>query len=80
MKNKVRYYRQELNITQEELGKVLGITRQTIGALERGRFDPPITMAYQLSLILKQPLDELFDFDDVPEIDINMIKNIEKSD
>ena len=71
MKNKVRYHRQELRITQEQLGKALGITRQTIGALERGKFDPPITMAYKISLILKQPLDELFVFEEV-EVEIEV--------
>jgi len=70
MKNKVRYYRQELKITQEQLGKALSITRQTVGALEHGKFDPPISMAYRISLILKQPLDELFNFDEV-EIEID---------
>ncbi|KZX15646.1 helix-turn-helix protein [Methanobrevibacter cuticularis] len=58
-------------MTQEQLGKLLGVSRQTVGALERGRFDPPITMAYYISLILEQPLNELFDFE---SIEIN-IKN-----
>ena len=72
MKNKVRYYRQELRITQQQLAEALGITRQTVGALEHGKFDLPISMAYKLSLILKQPLDELFDFSEVEiEIDYN---------
>ncbi len=65
MNNKVRYYRQKIGITQEQLGKVLGVTRQTIGSLERGRFDPPITMAYHICLILNEPLEEVFDFDSV---------------
>lgn len=72
MKNKVRYYRQELRITQEQLGKILRVTRQTIGALEHGRFDPPITMAYYISLILKQPLDEIFDFESLEILEINI--------
>ena len=70
MKNKVRYYRQEMEITQEQLGRALGITRQTVGALEHGRFDPPISMAYRISLILKQPLNELFNFEEIDEIKI----------
>ena len=74
MKNKVRYYRQEFRITQKQLGDAIGVTRQTVSALEHGRFNPPITMAIQLSLILKQPLEELFDFDEVPVIEINWDK------
>jgi len=52
MKSRVRYYRQEAGITQKELAKIAGVTRQTINSLENGTYNPSLTLAYKITIIL----------------------------
>jgi putative transcriptional regulator len=54
MKTKISFYRKKLNITQEELAKLTGVTRQTIIALEQGRYNPSLELAYKITKALKQ--------------------------
>lgn len=64
MKNKVRTLREALNLTQAELGKLAGVSRQAINAIETGKFDPSIRLAYSLSKIFSKTIEEVFDFED----------------
>jgi len=64
MKNNIRYYRQELKITQKELGDILGIARQTVSALENGKFNPPILMCHKLTVMFDCKIEDLFYFDE----------------
>ncbi|MDO5852451.1 MAG: helix-turn-helix transcriptional regulator, partial [Methanobacteriaceae archaeon] len=54
MKTKIKYLRQELGISQQDLAKKAGVTRQTVNALENGRYNPSLVVAYQITKILKQ--------------------------
>lgn len=60
MKNSVRIERAILQITQEELAKKVGVTRQTIHALENGKYVPSTVLALKISAICGKPLDEIF--------------------
>jgi len=60
MRNRVAPLRQGLNLTQEELGRQLGVSRQTIISIERGRFSPSLPLAFRLASTLNTPIDELF--------------------
>ena len=53
MKTKIRYLRQEMGISQQELAKLADVTRQTINALENGRYNPSLVLAYKITKILK---------------------------
>ncbi len=64
MKNKVRTLREKMNLTQAELGKLAGVSRQAINAIETGKFDPSIRLAYSLSKIFSKKIEEVFDFED----------------
>jgi putative transcriptional regulator len=64
LKNKVRTLREALNLTQAELGKLAGVSRQAINAIETGKFDPSIRLAYSLSKIFSKTIEEVFDFED----------------
>jgi putative transcriptional regulator len=64
LKNKVRTLREALNLTQAELGKRAGVSRQAINAIETGKFDPSIRLAYSLSKIFSKTIEEVFDFED----------------
>lgn len=58
--NRVRDLRSERGLTQAELGEAVGLTRQSIIAIEKGRFTPSIQTALLLAAALDTPVDELF--------------------
>ena len=61
MKNNIRVQRAVLGITQEELAVALNVTRQTIIAIENGRYDPSLTLAFKMSKFFKKNIEELFE-------------------
>jgi putative transcriptional regulator len=58
--NRLRELRQERNLTQEQLGNALGVTRHTILALEVGRYVPSIELALRLAAFFDRPLEDVF--------------------
>ena len=61
MKNKIRELRQERRITQEELAEALGVTRQTIIAIERGKYDPSLRLAFRIARFFNKKIEEIFE-------------------
>lgn len=51
-------------MTQQELADRTGVTRQTIVAIENGKYSPTLELAFRISLVFKVPLDEVFSFID----------------
>ena len=49
-------------MTQAELAQRIGVTRQTIIAIEQGRYSPSLEMAFQIAGVFKMPLDEVFQY------------------
>jgi putative transcriptional regulator len=62
MKNKVRELRDALELTQKELGEKVGVSRQAINAIENGKFDPSIWLAYDLAKYFGVSIETLFIF------------------
>jgi putative transcriptional regulator len=62
MKNKVRDLREERGMTQKELGESVGVSRQAINAIETGKFDPSIWLAFDLARLFGLSIEELFVF------------------
>lgn len=60
MENRLRELRETLSMTQEELAARAGVSRQTIISLEKGKYNPSITLAYKLSQIFGLSIEELF--------------------
>jgi len=61
MKTKILFYRNQLNITQEELARAVDATRQTIISLEQGRYNPSLQLAYKITKALKRKrIEEVF--------------------
>ena len=60
MENHVRALRKELGLSQEELGKRCGVSRQTINAIEKGDYNPTIRLCIAICHALDKTLDELF--------------------
>jgi len=60
MKNKLKVLRAERDWSQEELGKRVGVSRQAINAIERGKFDPSLPLAFNLADLFNLPIEEIF--------------------
>ncbi|MGM0754117.1 MAG: helix-turn-helix transcriptional regulator [Bacillota bacterium] len=60
MNNKVKVARIEKNMTQEELSKQIKVTRQTIGLIEKGKYNPSLQLCISIAKALDKTLDELF--------------------
>lgn len=58
--NRLKVARAEWNLSQEELAGLVGVTRQTISAIETGRYCPSALLAFSLSKQLDKPVEELF--------------------
>ncbi len=61
MKNKIRLLRKEIKFRQEDLATILGVTRQTINAIENDKYDPTLQLAFKLAKILGTTVDQLFE-------------------
>ncbi|TYB91467.1 MAG: helix-turn-helix transcriptional regulator [Kosmotoga sp.] len=65
MKNRIRYFRKIKNtLTQEELAKMTGVTRQTIIAIEQGKFNPSVKLALKIARVLDKKVEELFELEE----------------
>lgn len=60
MRNNIRKFRKEQNLRQEDLAKILGVTRQTIIAIENNKYNPTLELAMKLARQLKTTVEELF--------------------
>ena len=60
MENTIRNRRKELCLSQEELAKKCGVSRQTVNAIENDKYDPTLALAFSLARELKTTVDELF--------------------
>jgi putative transcriptional regulator len=49
-------------MTQAELADLIGVTRQTVIAIEQGRYSPSLEMAFQIAQVFKVPIDEVFHY------------------
>ncbi|MFX1475775.1 MAG: helix-turn-helix transcriptional regulator [Promethearchaeota archaeon] len=64
MRTRIKEYRQSLSLTQEQLAKIVGVTRQTILFLEKGKYNPSLRLAHKIARALHKSIDETFSFDD----------------
>jgi putative transcriptional regulator len=60
MDNLIRQLRKERRISQEELAKICDVSRQTINAIENNKYDPTLSLAFQLAKVLDVTVDVLF--------------------
>lgn len=64
MKNKLKQFRQDLGLTQEQLGELVGVSRQAINAIEAGKFEPSIWLAYDIAKVFNSTIEEVFLFEE----------------
>jgi len=60
MKNRIKVYRALHDLTQEALADKLAVTRQTILAIEKGKYDPSLDLAFRISELFGVPVDKIF--------------------
>lgn len=64
MKNIIKDLRKQSNMTQEELAKACGVSRQTIISLENGRYNPSIYLAHKVAVIFDSTIEKVFVFEE----------------
>lgn len=64
MKNKLKELRGIRKMTQEELATHIGVSRQTVNAIEKDKFDPSLTTAFKLARLFGISVEDLFTFED----------------
>jgi putative transcriptional regulator len=64
MQNRLEEMRTQKGLTQQELADLVSVSRQTIISLERGRYNPSITLAMRLARLFRIPVEQLFIYSD----------------
>lgn len=64
MRNKVRVYRATFGMTQEQLGAQLGVSRQTVIAVESNKYSPSLSLALRMAALFRVTVEDLFSLDD----------------
>ena len=67
MKNRLKVLRAERDWTQARLAQEVDVSRQTINAIETGKFDPSLPLAFRLAGVFQQPIEEIFEPDNASE-------------
>jgi len=60
MKTRIKEYRAKYDLTQEELAKKVGVRRETIVFLEKGKYNPSLRLAFDVARVLRAKIEELF--------------------
>lgn len=58
--NRLKVFRAERNWTQADLAEQLGVSRQTVQALEKGRYDPSLPLAFRIARLFGRPIEAIF--------------------
>ena len=64
MKNRIRVARAEVRMTQQQLAEAIGVSRQTINAIESGKFVPSTVLALKMARLFDKNVEEIFQLDD----------------
>ena len=62
--NQLKEYRSKLGINQTDLGKMAGVSRQTISLIERGDYSPSVTLALKLAKIFEVKVEDIFQYEE----------------
>jgi putative transcriptional regulator len=65
MKNKIKVFRAMHDLTQEDLAKAIGVTRQTILAIEKGKYVPSLDLAFKIARYFQVNVEDVFQYDDM---------------
>ena len=67
--NRLKEYRAKINVNQTEMGKMVGVSRQTISQIERGDYSPSVTLALKIARVFNIKVEDIFNYtgDDINE-------------
>ena len=71
-KTRIKEFRARYDLTQEDLARKVGVRRETILYLEKGKYNPSLKLAHEIARVLKSTIDDLFIFKDEEE-NINQV-------
>ena len=63
MRTKLKVYRAMHNLTQEDLANAIGVTRQTVIAMEKGKYNPSLELAFKIARYFKVNIENIFIYD-----------------
>ena len=63
MQTKLKVYRAMHNLTQEDLAEAIGVTRQTVIAMEKGKYNPSLQLAFKIAHYFKVKIEDVFFYD-----------------
>lgn len=64
MKNRLKELRESMGLTQEQLGQLVGVSRQAINSIETEKFEPSIWLAYDICKVFHSTIEEVFIFEE----------------
>lgn len=64
LNNKLKDYRALLDVNQQEMGKLAGVSRQTISQIERGDYSPSVTLALKLAKLCNVTVEDIFEYEE----------------
>ena len=60
IENRMKEHRARLGLKQEDLARLVGVRRETIGNLEKGRYNPSLVLAWRIAAVFSVPIEEIF--------------------
>lgn len=64
LRNRLKEHRARIGVNQQELGAMVGASRQTISLIERGDYSPSITLALKIAKVFQVSVEEVFDYEE----------------
>ena len=61
--NRLKEYRARISVNQQEMGKLVGVSRQTISQIERGDYSPSVTLALKIAKVLGVTVEDVFEYE-----------------
>jgi putative transcriptional regulator len=67
MKNRIRVLRAERRWSQAELADRIGVSRQTVNAVENDKYDPSLPLAFKIAIVFETPIETIFQYEGIDE-------------
>lgn len=62
--NRLKEYRARINVNQNEMGRLVGVSRQTISQIERGDYSPSVTLALKIAKVFEVSVEDVFSYEE----------------
>ena len=64
LKNRLKEYRAKTGVNQSDMGKLVGVSRQTISLIERGDYSPSVTLALKIAKVCQASVEDIFSYEE----------------